>query len=132
MRFSTTVLVLYTLLAGLPGWATTHGYATKASQPKMAALATYRPVQAVPTLNVFPNPGRGLLTVQLTGLGGQEYKLRLANILGREVRLLALRPEQASEGLAVDLTGLPAGMYFYSLLLNDKIVATKRLTLQGE
>ncbi len=32
----------------------------------------------------------------------------------------------------MDLTGLPAGIYFYSLLLNDKIVATKRLTLQGD
>lgn len=132
MRFSTTVLVLYTLLAGLPGWATTHGYAAKASRPQIATLATYHPAQAAPTLTVFPNPSRGQLTVQLTGLAGQEYKLRLANILGREVRLLALRPEQASEGLAVDLTGLPAGMYFYSLLLNDKIVATKRLTLQGD
>jgi hypothetical protein len=131
MRFSTTVLVLYTLLAGLPGWATTHGHAAKVNRPKMA-VATYRPVQAVPTLNVFPNPSRGQLTVQLTGITGPEYKLRLANILGREVRLLALRPEQTTEGLAMDLTGLPAGMYFYSLLLNDKIVATKRLTLQGD
>ncbi|RZL02359.1 MAG: T9SS type A sorting domain-containing protein [Hymenobacter sp.] len=132
MRFSTTVLVLYTLLAGLPGWATTHGCAAKTSRPQIATLATYRPAQVAPTLNIFPNPSRGQMTVQLTGLAGQEYKLRLANILGREVRLLALRPEQASEGLAVDLTGLPAGMYFYSLLLNDKIVATKRLTLQGD
>jgi hypothetical protein len=132
MRFSTTVLVLYTLLAGLPGWATSHTYAAKASRPKMAISATYRPVQVTPTLTVFPNPSRGQLTVQLTGVAGQEYKLRLANILGREVRLLALRPEQASEGLAMNLTGLPAGMYFYSLLLNDKIVATKRLTLQGD
>ena len=132
MRFSTTVLVLYTLLAGLPGWATTHGYAKQANRPQIATVATYRPVQATPTLNVFPNPSRGQLTVQLTGLAGQEYKLRLANILGREVRLLALRPEQATEGLAMDLTGLPAGMYFYSLLLNDKIVATKRLTLQAD
>ena len=132
MRFSTTVLVLYTLLASLPGWATTHGYAAKIGRPRIAILATYHPVQATPTLNVFPNPSRGQLTVQLTGLASQEYKLRLANILGREVRLLALRPEQATEGLAVDLTGLPAGMYFYSLLLNDKIVATKRLTLQGD
>ncbi|RZK93047.1 MAG: T9SS type A sorting domain-containing protein [Hymenobacter sp.] len=128
MRFSTTILVLYTLLAGVPGWATTHGYAAKVSQPK---IASYRPAQAVPTLTVFPNPSRGQLTVQLTGLAGQEYKLRLANILGREVRMLALRPEQASAGLAVDLTGLPAGMYFYSLLLNDKVLTTKRLTLQS-
>jgi hypothetical protein len=32
----------------------------------------------------------------------------------------------------VDLNGLPAGLYFYSLLVNDKIVSTKRLTLQAD
>jgi plastocyanin len=87
---------------------------------------------AVPTLSFFPNPSRGALTVQVAGQRGQDYKLRLTNILGREVRAQALRPEQAADGLAVDLSGLPAGLYFYSLLVNDKVVSTKRLTLQGD
>lgn len=130
MRFSTTVLVLLTLLTGATGWATPR----TASQPK---LASYRSTQAVtptpmPTLTIFPNPSRGQLTVQAVGLAGQGYKFRLANVLGREVRLMAFRPEQASEALAVDLSGLPAGLYFYSLLVNDKIVSTKRLTLQAD
>jgi hypothetical protein len=128
MRFSTTVLVLLTLLTGATGWANPR----TASQPK---LVSYRATQAAtptPTLTVFPNPSRGQLTVQAAGLTGQGYKFRLANVLGREVRLLAFRPEQASEALAVDLNGLPAGLYFYSLLINDKIVSTKRLTLQAD
>jgi hypothetical protein len=86
----------------------------------------------VPTLTVFPNPTRGQFTVQAVGLTGQGYKFRLSNVLGREVRLLSFRPEQASEALAVDLNGLPSGLYFYSLLVNDKIVSTKRLTLQAD
>jgi hypothetical protein len=129
MRFSTTFLVFITLLTGATGWAAPR----TASQPK---LASYRATQAAtpttPTLTVFPNPSRGQLTVQAAGLTGQGYKFRLANVLGREVRLLAFRPEQASEALAVDLSGLPAGLYFYSLLVNDKIVSTKRLTLQAD
>jgi len=129
MRFSTTFLVLITLLTGATGWANPR----TASQPK---LASYRTTQAatptVPTLTVYPNPSRGQLTVQAMGLSGQGYKFRLANVLGREVRLLSFRPEQASEALAVDLNGLPAGLYFYSLLVNDKIVSTKRLTLQAD
>lgn len=126
MRFSTTVLLLLTLLTGATGWANPR----TASQPK---LVSYRAAQvATPTLTVFPNPSRGQLTVQAMGLSGQGYKFRLANVLGREVRLLSFRPEQASEALAVDLNGLPAGLYFYSLLVNDKIVSTKRLTLQAD
>jgi hypothetical protein len=128
MRFSTTVLVLLTLLTGATSWANPR----TASQPK---LTSYRATQAatpMPTITVFPNPTRGQLTVQAAGLTGQAYKFRLANVLGREVRLLSFRPEQASEALAVDLNGLPAGLYFYSLLINDKIVSTKRLTLQAD
>lgn len=126
MRLSTTFLVALNLLGAASSWATTR----TANQPK---VASYRATQAVtPTLTVFPNPSRGQLTVQLAGLSGQDYKFRLANVLGREVRLLSMRPEQASEAFAVDLSGLPAGLYFYSLLVNDKIVSTKRLTLQAD
>ncbi len=127
MRFSTTLLLLFTLLQSM---------AAPLGKPGNTRQLTVQPArlaqEATPTLSVYPNPSRGQLTVQVTGQLGQEYKLRLANILGREVRLLALRPEQANTGLAVDLTGLPAGLYFYSLLVNDKVLVTKRLTLQAD
>ena len=128
MRFSTTVLVLLTLLTGATGWATPR----TANKPKMVSYRSAQTATPTPTITVFPNPSRGQLTVQAAGLSGQGYKFRLANVLGREVRLLSFRPEQASEALAVDLNGLPAGLYFYSLLVNDKIVSTKRLTLQAD
>jgi hypothetical protein len=125
MRLFTTLLFLLTFVQS---WATPQGYHGQARQ---TIVATRRVEQgAAPTLTVFPNPSQGQLTVQLTGQMGQDYKLRLTNILGREVRLLALRPEQAPVGLTVDLAGLPSGLYFYSLLVNDKVVSTKRLTLQ--
>lgn len=113
MRLSTVLLLLSLALAGAPAWATSR-------------------TQTVPVLSLFPNPSRGLLTVQVAGQPGLDYKLRLANILGRELRITAFRPEQAIEGLTIDLSGLPAGMYFYSLLVNDKAVSTKRLILQAD
>ena len=127
MRFSTTLLLLFTLVRS---WAAPHNHHGHTQQ------LTVRPFHleqgVTPSLSVFPNPTRGQVTVQMTGQPGQEYKFRLANVLGREVRLLPLRPELATTGFAVDLTGLPTGLYFYSLLVNDKVVSTKRLTLQGD
>lgn len=88
------------------------------------------PAAAASVLNLFPNPARGQATLQFAAKPGHDYKLRISNLIGREVRTLALKPEMGADGLPVDLSGLPAGMYFYSLLVNDKVMSTKRLTLQ--
>ncbi|MFD2785392.1 T9SS type A sorting domain-containing protein [Hymenobacter rubripertinctus] len=94
------------------------------------ATATARGV--VPAFSVSPNPTRGLVTVSVAQLAvGHDYKLRLSNIIGREVRTVALRPEAADGGMSLNLSDLPAGMYFYSLLQNDRVVSTKRLLLQN-
>jgi len=83
-----------------------------------------------PVLSYYPNPTRGPLTVQLAAAAGYSYKLRLSNVLGREVRLLALPPSVAAvDGIPLDLSGLPAGLYFCSLLVNDKAVSVSRLTV---
>jgi len=107
--------------------------------PKASQLTQNNKIQevrtsvATPTLSVYPNPAKGMVTVSLNqriGLG-QDYKLRLSNIIGREVRTTLLRPEDSVSSIAMNLSDLPAGMYFYSLLVNDKIVSTKRLVLQN-
>lgn len=84
-----------------------------------------------PTLSLYPNPARGLVMVSVTQRAGQDYKLRLSNILGREVRTVALQSITGETSMPVNLSDLPAGMYFYSLLANDKVVSTKRLVLQN-
>lgn len=84
-----------------------------------------------PTLSLYPNPARGLVMVSVTQKVGQEYKLRLSNILGREVRTVALLPTPGEYSMPINLSDLPAGMYFYSLLMNEKVVSTKRLVLQN-
>ena len=83
-------------------------------------------------LTLFPNPSRGgLVTVTLQERGGANYKLRLRNILGQEIRTVLLRPElMRGTGLHLDWSDLPAGLYFYTLLVDNKAVLTKRLTLQ--
>ena len=95
-----------------------------------AALATLTAQTPAPSLSVYPNPARGQTNVQVSGPGGADYKLRLSNILGGEVRRMPVRPENApSDGVALDLSNLPPGLYFCSLLVNDKTLVTKRLTV---
>ena len=95
-----------------------------------ATLATV-PTASAGVLNLYPNPSRGAVTVTLTEqLTGPAYKLRLRNIIGQEVRTVALHPQFSRVGVNLDLSDLPAGLYFYSLLVDNKAVLTKRLTLQ--
>lgn len=118
-------------IPGMAAFLTPASPATFTAPSLHAALAALpAPSQSgAPSLSVFPNPARGLLTVQLSAQHGPDYKLRLSNVLGREVRLLPLPLATAATGLPLDVTGLPAGLYFCSLLVNDKAVSTNRLTL---
>ena len=108
----------------------TNIYAALRGSSALHSVLAPMPLQAFnPTLSLFPNPARGQLMVQLSAQFGPDYKLRLSNVLGREVRLLPLPLATASSGLPLDVSGLPAGLYFCSLLVNDKAVSTNRLTL---
>ncbi|UOQ97735.1 T9SS type A sorting domain-containing protein [Hymenobacter sp. 5317J-9] len=82
-------------------------------------------------LSVYPNPSHGQVTVKLDQKPGVDYKLRLSNIIGQEIRTVALKPELTAAGLSLDLSDLRAGMYVYSLLADGKVVSTKRLVLQN-
>ena len=86
---------------------------------------------AIATLNVFPNPSHGQVTVQVTRKAGTDYKLRLSNIIGQDIRTIALKPELSTAGLPLDLSDLPTGVYFYSLLVDGRVTTTKRLVLQN-
>ncbi|KAA5549514.1 T9SS type A sorting domain-containing protein [Adhaeribacter rhizoryzae] len=83
-----------------------------------------------PTLSVYPNPTRGIIEIQLDQAKNESYKITLSNTIGQVVKTIKV-PEQAlSSKIKLDLSTYPAGIYFYSLLVNDKMVETKRLILQ--
>ena len=82
-------------------------------------------------LSIYPNPSHGQVTVKLEQKAGTDYKLRLSNIIGQEIRTVALRPELTAAGLPLDLSDLRSGVYFYSLLVDGKVASTKRLVLQN-
>lgn len=96
-----------------------------------APLATLDAKTAGAMLNVYPNPSKGMVVVTVNQKVNSAYKLRLTNILGREIRSFMLHPESATAGIPLNLSDLPAGMYFYSLVMNDRVVSTKRFVLQN-
>ena len=95
------------------------------------ATATLDARAAGVELSVYPNPARGQVTVKLEQKAGSDYKLRLSNIIGQEIRTIALKPELTAAGLPLDLSELRSGVYFYSLLVDGRVASTKRLVLQN-
>lgn len=120
-------------MAQLSALAATVGlsHRAKVQAPQQTTPARPAAVALAPVLSVYPNPSRGLVTVSLEQKSVESYKLRFSNIIGREVRMIALRPDMDAQGVQVNLSDLPSGVYFYSLLVNDKVISTKRLLLQN-
>ena len=120
MRFTTLALsVTLAALTVLPGRSHALGLAPHVGVVNNGGTppATWQTglgllFQTAPALTLFPNPAHGLLTVQLAAHYGPDYKLRLSNVLGREVRLLALPLSSAANGLPLDVTGLPRRAVF--------------------
>ncbi|KAA9338491.1 T9SS type A sorting domain-containing protein [Hymenobacter busanensis] len=133
---STTRSITFNTLGSFPYHCTAHG----APGAGMYGEITVSPVptptlnlrNATASLDVYPSPARGgQVTVAMGDAKANGiYQLRVSNIIGSEVRSISLRPELVAKGQPVDLSGLPAGIYFCNLLVNDKAIATKRITIQ--
>lgn len=83
-----------------------------------------------PTLKAFPNPSKGKFTISLTQTAGDVYKIKISNTIGRVIQTIKVADNVPAADVMIDLSDRPAGIYFYSLLVNDKMVETKRLVLQ--
>lgn len=132
----TFTLPAFNTVGSFPYYCTAHG------APGVGQYGILNVVAATPTatldartagieISVYPNPSHGQVTVKLEQKAGQSYMLRLSNIIGQEVRTVSLKPELTATGLALDLSELRTGVYFYSLLVDGKIASTKRLVLQN-
>lgn len=84
----------------------------------------------LPTLSAYPNPTRGVTTLSLSQVGNDNYKIRISNTIGKIVQTIDLKDLDNVTEISLNLSHLPSGVYFYSLLVNEKMVETKRLVLQ--
>ena len=86
--------------------------------------------QLKPTLSAYPNPTRGIIKIQLAQTSNEVYKITLSNTIGQVVKTIKVPESAHNSEIKLDISTYPAGVYFYSLLVNDKMVETKRLILQ--
>lgn len=86
-------------------------------------------------LAAFPNPASvtrdGGVTITFNQKPGTEGSVRLLNVIGRVVREVPLRRNEGGEvRISMDVENLPAGVYFYALVMGDRVVETRRLVVQ--
>ncbi|MBA9076926.1 T9SS type A sorting domain-containing protein [Rufibacter quisquiliarum] len=113
-----------------PGVRTLQG--VFASSARVASVQAAKEVKLIPSLTAYPNPSRGITKISLSALGDDNYKIRISNAIGKIYKEFPVNQGSASETIVIDLSPLPAGVYFYSLLVNEKMVETKRLILQQQ
>lgn len=75
--------------------------------------------------NAFPNPATTSTTIKYDFPIASKAKLRVYNCMGGLVK--EVRVEDESGKININTEEFSDGIYFYSLMVNDKIVATKKL-----
>jgi hypothetical protein len=79
-------------------------------------------------MNVFPNPTRDILNIDLAVLADTDLELSVINMMGQEVLpTSSLNAGQGASRSTLDVSGLPAGAYSIRLTYADKVI-THRFT----
>jgi len=94
------------------------------------AAITWDAGQLKPTLTAYPNPSKGKFTISLAQASNAKYKITVSNTIGNVIKIISVPDSLRNPEINFDLSESPAGIYFYSLYVNDKMVETKRLILQ--
>jgi parallel beta-helix repeat protein len=75
---------------------------------------------------VFPNPSNQYVSIRYPDIfGNEEKEIIIYNSLGIPVKIIDATDE--ASGISVDISELPAGMYFVALMVNGKKTGTGKL-----
>lgn len=78
--------------------------------------------------SAYPNPAAGITKINYTLRNDvHAAKIEMHNMLGAKVKSIELTEKFAA--IELQLSGLEAGVYFYSLVVDDKTIATKKLVV---
>jgi hypothetical protein len=76
---------------------------------------------------LFPNPASGVLNVQVRGTDvSKNATMRLVNTMGQEIKSFAIESPQST----IELGGLSAGIYFYQIRNEGKVIRSGKLVVE--
>ena len=77
------------------------------------------------SINIYPNPSNGMLTLQLEDATLSNYNLKLINVLGQEERMDELVKQ--SEIITLNIQRLKKGIYFLQVFDSGKLMCTEKI-----
>jgi polyhydroxybutyrate depolymerase len=77
---------------------------------------------------LYPNPGRGIFTIDLGIHPEQETRIQVVDLTGREI----LNIVQKEKATTYSLEQLSSGIYIYIISGNDEIMATGKLLIENQ
>ena len=79
--------------------------------------------------SLYPNPATTVVNIDYDiPLEIESASIRIVNIFGSLVKVSDIEP--ASNKLSIDVSDMEAGIYFYSVLLNNHVYQTKKLIIR--
>lgn len=79
-------------------------------------------------IHIFPNPGTGVFTIDLSQFSTQKMDLTIFNCLGQIIEPKMIR---SSSKINLDLSAMEDGIYFIELKDNDKVVVTRKIVVHN-
>ena len=83
-------------------------------------------INQIPDLNLYPNPGNGLFSLQGTFEDRQDVEITVTNIMG-QVLLRQQKNHAIDLNETIDLKAYPNGNYFVSIRMENGAIYTKKL-----
>jgi len=80
---------------------------------------------SAPELHIYPNPNQGSFTLSINGLNGEDYTMRIFNIIGQMVYVEAINDLSGNITQQIDISNLPAGLYTIELNIGGQVLHEK-------
>jgi len=92
----------------------------------VAGISIYEQTLLGASVNVYPNPTKSIVNVELSGDVNKDFSIELLNLLGQPIERKSVRSELGNANASFDLSGLPKGVYMIRIQSGNAFV-TKRI-----